>query len=134
MHRMLATALSILYVLTSNPGFAASRQGQTPSEAPSNLKKQLAMLRTGTVVEVRLRQRGSEKITGKLGSMTDQGFEVQTVKSGTVSSEKVAFADVQSVKKKGMSRMKKLVVIGIVVGVLWVVGAIGATGALGGTS
>ncbi len=66
-------------------------------------------------MEVRLRQKGSEKIAGKLGPVTDEGFEVQTVKSGKVSNEKVAFADVNSVKeKRGMSRGHKILLVVLV--------------------
>jgi hypothetical protein len=78
------------------------------------------------VIEVKLQQKGSEKITGRLGSITGEGFEVQTVRSGQVSSQKVAFDDVKSVKEKhGMSVVTKaLIVTGIVVGALAALGGI----------
>jgi hypothetical protein len=100
MRRMLTTALTIVFVFTSNPSYGALAPGQKPSEPASDPKKQVALIPAGKVVEVKLQQKGSKKITGKLGPVTDEGFEVQTVKSGKISSEKVAFADVKSVKEK----------------------------------
>jgi hypothetical protein len=61
------------------------------------------LIPAGTVVVVLVQQKGIKKITGNLGLVTDEGFEVQTVKSGKVSFEKIAFADVESVEKRGTS-------------------------------
>jgi hypothetical protein len=97
---------------------------QSPASA-SDLKRQLALIPAGKTVEVKLKQEGSKKITGKLGPVTDDGFEVQTVRSrfslseepGKVSTEKIAFADVESVKKRGMSLGAKVGIgIGVAVG------------------
>jgi len=120
MRRTLATALAILLVLSSSPSFAAAPQGQTPGAPAAALKQQLVSIPAGAVVEVRLQQKGSAKLTGKLGTVTDEGFEVQTVKSGKVSTEKLAFADVKSVKeKKGMHIVpKSLILAGVVIGIL----------------
>lgn len=75
---------------------------------------------------MKLQQKRSKEITGRLGSITDEGFEVQTVKSGNVSSEKVAFVDVKTVKEKhGMSLVTKtLIVTAVVVGVSALIGGI----------
>jgi hypothetical protein len=113
---MLRQALCCFLILTlvglGRPVLAAE---QSPSSA-SDLKRQLALIPAGKTIEVKLKQEGSKKITGKLGSVTDEGFEVQTVKSrfslseepGKVSTEKIAFADVESVKKRGMSLGAKI--------------------------
>lgn len=115
MRRMLVTALTVVFVFTSSPGYAALPPGQTPSMGASDLRQQLATIPPGTVVEVSLRQKGSEKIAGKLGPVTGDGFEVQTVKSGKLSNQKVAFADVKSVKeKRGMSRGRKVLLVVLV--------------------
>jgi len=132
MRRTLATALAILLVLSSSPSFAAAPQGQTPGAPAAALKQQLVSIPAGAVVEVRLQQKASAKLTGKLGTVTDEGFEVQTVKSGKVSTEKLAFADVKSVKeKKGMHvATKALIATGVVIGVLFaIVGIAVAAGA-----
>ena len=97
---MLREMLSCLLILTlvglSRPALGA----QQSSGAASDLKQQLVLIPTGAVVEVKLQQKGSQEFKGKLGPVTDEGFEVQTIKSGKVSSEKVAYADVKSVKEK----------------------------------
>ncbi len=74
-----------------------------PVLSTSDLRQQLLLIPAGTVVVVLVQQKGIKKITGKLGLITDEGFEVQTVKSGKVSFEKIAFADVESMEKRGMS-------------------------------
>jgi hypothetical protein len=84
--------------------------------ASDNLKQQLVGIPAGTVIEVKLQQKGSKKITGRLGLVSDEGFEIQSGQSGTVASEKVAFADVKSVKEKRGMRggVKTLIIAGIV--------------------
>ena len=74
-----------------------------PVLSTGDLRKQLLSIPAGTVVVVTVQQNGIKKMTGKLGLVTDEGFELQTVTSGTVSFEKIAFADVESVEKRGMS-------------------------------
>jgi hypothetical protein len=91
------------------------------------------MIPAGSIVEVKLKQKGSSTIRGRLGAITDEGFEVQIAKSGKVSSEKVTFTEVKSVKaKKGMSvTTKVLIAVGVVFAVCGVfVGILGATGRL----
>lgn len=119
MRRLVAVTLAVLCLSPSKPVFAGSVLDQTPAERAASLKQQVVGIPAGAVIEVKLQRKGSGKITGKLGSITDEGFEVQTVSSGQVSSQKVAFADVKSVKEKhGMSVVTKiLIVTGIVVAV-----------------
>ena len=126
MRRLVAGTLAVLCLFPSKPVFAGSVLDQTPAERAVSLKQQVVGIPAGAVIEVTLQQQGSRKITGKLGSITDEGFEVQTVSSGQVSSQKVASADVKSVKEKhGMSVVTKaLLVTGIVVGALAALGGI----------
>lgn len=118
MRRMLAIVLTIVFVFASKPGYSALTPGQEPSKGAGDLTQQLAMIRPGTVVEVRMHQ-NRRKITGRLGPVTDEGFEIEATKSGQISSEYVRLGDVESVKaKKGMRRLYKIL---IVVGVVWVI-------------
>ncbi len=107
---MLWQALCCFLILTldglGRPVLAAE---QSPASA-SDIKRQSALIPAGKNIEVKLKQEGSKKITGKLGPVTDDGFELQTVKSGQVSSEKIVFADVESIRKRGMSRGKKILI------------------------
>ena len=96
-----ATAFLLIVVLAGRPFGAAA---QTAGEKIATIKEQVVMIPTGSIIEVKLLQKGGSKIKGKLGSVTDESFVVQSVKSGKVTNEKVAFADVKSVKEKhGMS-------------------------------
>jgi hypothetical protein len=126
MRRLVAVTLAVLCLSPSKPAIARNALDQTPAERTASLKQQVVGIPAGTVIEVKFQQKGSEKITGRLGSITGEGFEVQTVRSGQISSQKVAFADVKSVKEKhGMSVVTKaLIVTGIVVGALAALGGI----------
>ena len=113
------SALLRLEGIAVKPGQSTEIQ---PVLSTSDLRRQLLLIPAGTVIEVMVQQNGSKKITGKLGSVTDEGFEVQTVKSGKISSEKVAFADVESVgKKKSVVAVKDVVVAGVVLAAVLVV-------------
>ncbi len=96
------------------------------SDLTSDLRRELLLIPAGKKIEVKLKQEGSKKITGKLGPVTDDGFEVQTGKSGQVSSDKIAFADVESVKEnKGMRPLYVvLIVVGGVIGAFIVGGGL----------
>ena len=131
MRRLIAVMLSFFCLCASNPAFGSSQPDQTSAERIASLKQQVVRIPAGAVTEVKLHQKGSKKITGRLGSITDEGFEIQTVESGKVSSEKLAFADVESVKEKhGMSLLTKTLIVTLaVVGALALIGGIiAATG------
>jgi hypothetical protein len=119
------------YIVTvAKAGFAPLRlvkivvkPGQSTEIQPvlntSDLRRQLLLIPAGTVVVVLVQQKGIRKITGKLGPVTDEGFEVQTVKSGKVSFEKIAFADVESVEKRGMSGAAKVLIgVGVITAIM----------------
>jgi hypothetical protein len=49
----------------------------------------------------------------------EESFDIQTSQSGKISTEKIAFADVKSVKKRGMSKsIKGLIIGGAIIGFL----------------
>jgi hypothetical protein len=78
-------------------------------------KEKLGKIAIGKVIEVKLVEKGSKKITGKLLSVSDESFEIQTAQSGSISNEKISFDTVKSVKKRGMRRAyKALIWIGVV--------------------
>jgi hypothetical protein len=122
MWRAMLSCLLILTLVVLGRPVVAVGQSSDPASA---VKKQLSSIPAGKKIEVKLKQEGSKKITGKLGSVTEDGFEVQTIKSGKVSSQKVAFADVDSVKKRGMGRGTKILIVTVVV-----VGAMGLVAAI----
>ena len=93
----LLTAFTLIHSSNLAVATPASSQG-TPAK-PSALKEQLIGMPAGSTVEVKLANK--QKLKGRLGQLSDDGFEVQTVKDGKVSVEKVAFSEVKSVKQKG---------------------------------
>ena len=103
-----AVTATICMVLLAAP---ASAQRAVPS-----VREQVAQISPGKRVEVRLR--GGKKLEGTLVLATESAFTVQADKNPM----NVAYQDVQSVKRKGMSGLKKGLIIG---GVVAVVGAVG---------
>ena len=80
-----------------------------PAEAQElTLKETLIEIPTGSVVSVKLVGKG--KLRGKLGSVTDSGFDLQTVKDGKISTQTLKYAEVKSIKhqEKGMSTAAKI--------------------------
>jgi len=98
--------------------------GPLPAMAQSP-KEKLAEIPVGKVVEVKLLEKGSKKITGKLLSISEESFEIQTGQSGSVSSEKILYAAVKSVKKKGMSAGRKaLIWTGVIIAGMGIAAAV----------
>jgi hypothetical protein len=87
----------LMVVLISQP-FCAVAQTQ------ATIKEKLDKIPIGKTIEVKLLRKGNNKIKGKLMVIESESFEVQTVQSGKESTEKIAFADVKSVKKSGMNK------------------------------
>ncbi len=74
----------------------ASR-GQSGAATRPTLKERILEVPPGTMIEVRLLNK--QKIRGRLGEVTDEGFSVQTAQGNKIDTQKVAFTDVKSVKK-----------------------------------
>ncbi len=87
-----------------------------------SIKAQLDKIPIGKAIEVKLLRGDGGEVKGKLMSVTGESFEVQTVRSGKISTEKIAFADVKSVKKRGMrGPYKALIIVGAVLGACGVI-------------
>lgn len=112
---------------------AKSRPDRQPNQSAEDfqrLKQKVLHFPAGSLVEVKLKQKGRGKVTGRLGSVTEEGFEVQTVISGKISNEDVRFVDVDSVKEKKKMSLSTKILIGVGIGLL-VVMIYGATIAFG---
>jgi|WetSurMetagenome_2_1015567.scaffolds.fasta_scaffold186150_1 hypothetical protein len=91
-----AVGLTVLLMWqTMAPGALA--QATKPREQV--LKEQVIEIAAGSVIEVRLLSK--EKLRGKLGPVSDAGFELQAVKDGKIQTQTVGFDQVQSLKVKG---------------------------------
>jgi hypothetical protein len=92
------TAL-LAVVLLLWPGLIqASGQLSKPSHDES-LKAQLIEIPTGSIVQVKLQNK--QRMRGKIGAVTDAGFELQTLREGRIATETLAFPQVKSVRLQG---------------------------------
>ena len=129
-------ALGMVFLIISAHCTAAAAEravGQVTGDGTGSLKEQIVQLPAGTVVEVKFLRKGEKNLVGRLGPVADSGFEVQAAKDGNVSSEKLVFTDVKSVKVKGKMHpaVKGAIIGGVAVGVLFAVfGIIVASGGI----
>jgi len=70
------------------------------------------------MVQVKLRSK--QKISGRLGEVTNEGFVVQTAAGDKIENQKISFNDVKSIKVtegggKG-ARVASYIIVGVVVG------------------
>jgi hypothetical protein len=118
-------------LLNSSMAGASMRDTAERALAEQNLKEQALRMPVGTVVEVKYLEKGSRKLVGRLGPVTDTGFEVQVAGGGMLTTEQVAYSDVKSLKeRKGMHPVTKGVIIGgVAFGVLVAILAISVAAA-----
>jgi len=83
------------------------------AQTQSDIKAQLDKIPIGKNIEVRLLREDDNKIKGKLVSVANDSFEVQTMKSGKTSNETIAFTDVKSVKKSA-AKTPVWVIVGLI--------------------
>lgn len=111
-------------------GVAQSASPQQPIQREQKLKEQLIDIPAGAVVVVRLENR--QKLRGRLGAVTDMGFDLQTMRDGRIVTSTLRFDQVQSIKHhKGVSTGAKIAIAvlgGIVAFVLIVVAIAAAHG------
>jgi len=112
MGNLKAIAVLLMVVLVCQRFSAAA---QKPEESKATIKAQLDRIPIGKAIEVTLLREDSSRIKGKLMSVIDESFEVQTVQSGKISTADIAFSDVESVKKSGMRQLYKVLIIVAVV-------------------
>jgi hypothetical protein len=121
------TAVLLIMLLLAPGSFAPAMAQEAKLPPEQALKAQLIEIPTGSVIEVKLRNK--EKRRGKLGEMRDADFDLQRVKDGKVVTEALRLADVKGVKVqgKGMSLPLKIVTGTLIgAGVLMVIGLIAA--------
>jgi hypothetical protein len=97
--------------------------GQAGTERKLTLKERILEVPPGTMIEVRLLNK--QKIRGRLGELTDEGFSLTTAQGEKIETQKVAFTDLKSFKKVEDTAGKKVgtgVLYGLAgIGVLFVV-------------
>jgi hypothetical protein len=71
--------------------------GQAGTERKLTMKERILEVPPGTMIEVRLLNK--QKIRGRLGELTDEGFSLTTAQGQKIETQKVVFTEVKSFKK-----------------------------------
>jgi len=89
---------------------AAAGSQASRSQKPT-LKERVIQIPTGAQVEVRLLNK--ERLRGRLGEISDEGFTVQIAQGSRIEIHKVAFSEVKSVKEIRKQNTVKYVFLGV---------------------
>ena len=106
---------SVLYAAGGKP--ILSHPQQTDDSPQPKLKQKVVETPVQTMVEVRLRSK--EKLRGRLGEVSDEGFALKVAQGNKIEDRQVAFADLKSFKAvegKGTSK-GPWIVLGVLAGV-----------------
>ena len=135
MRKVICIGLVFALLLSGLKSGAANVEESSPAQAETAAKKptireQAIEIEVGTATKVRLQSK--EKLRGRMGTISDEGFVLQVAKGNQIEDRKIAFDEVRSLKKiQGWSTASK-VAVGVlaVLGVLIVIGIAAASGAL----
>ncbi len=95
---ILATLIFGCTTLEARVGLpGAAPTGQTGPEPKPTIKQRILEIPPGSTIEVRLLNK--QKIRGRLGEVTDEGFSLTTAQGEKISTQKIAFNELKSVKK-----------------------------------
>jgi hypothetical protein len=83
--------------LEARVGALGPMPGAQESTAKPTLKERILEVAPGTMIEVKLLNK--QKIRGRLGELTDEGFSLTTAQGEKITTQKIAFAEVKSFKK-----------------------------------
>ena len=115
-------ALTLVYVLFGSSLLEARAtvpgRGGSPQGKPT-VQERVLNIPLGTMIEVSLLNK--QKLRGRLGEVTSDGFSLQTALGTKVETQKIAFTDVKSVKQVEGTTGKK-----VGKGLLWALAGIGA--------
>ena len=105
---------------------------QGDQQSSPTIQKQVEAIAKGSTVEVKTNLKRMKKVTGRLGEVSAEGFEVQVTQGQKVDSVRLRFADVTSVAEKLQHKKTSpwvwvLAGVGGAVLVLVIVGAVIAT-------
>ena len=102
----IAILMALLVLWLGLAPVASAQQAKLPNDRA--LKAKLIEIPTGSVIVVKMNNK--EKLRGKLGTITDAGFDVQTVREGKIESLTLTYGSVKSVDRqgKGMSTAGKV--------------------------
>jgi hypothetical protein len=90
---LICTAL----VLLCQPGWASQSSSEPSGAKHTSMKERFMLISAGSTIEFKLSN--NQKIRGRLGAISDSGFELQHTRDNQVVSESLAFETVKSVKR-----------------------------------
>lgn len=108
---------SVLEARVSVSASADSHPEETTNKP--TLQQRILEVPQGSMVEVRLMNK--QKLRGRLGEVTNEGFSLQTAQGNKIETQKIAYADVKSLKQVEGTTGKK-----IGKGVIYALAGIGA--------
>jgi len=95
--RAIATTLVAAFTICSTASaVGAPFSPQTGTEKAPTLKERVLAMPPHAMVQVKLRSK--EKIKGRLGEVTNEGFVIQTATGDKIDNHKVSFSGVKSIK------------------------------------
>lgn len=111
---------SILFIHSGLEAKARVPGATSPAQAESKptIEERILEIPPGTMIKVRLLTK--EKLRGRLGEITDEGFAVQTAKGNKIETRKIAFQNVKSISKVEAHKAGKTagwVVLGVLAGI-----------------
>jgi hypothetical protein len=68
------------------------------------MQERIGEIPTGSIVEVKTNLKKMKKVRGRLGTVTNEGFEIQVAKGQTIENVKLSFADVKSIAEKSQQK------------------------------
>ena len=103
------------------PGSSASIPAQVAQKL--TLQEQLIEIRPGSLVVVRLKNK--EKLRGRLGELSNEGFILKYTKSNKIEERKVSFDELKSIKSKRIKSKRGGSKVGTAV--VYMLAGVGAT-------
>jgi len=103
---------SVLEARVGASGNIAFLQEETTKKA--TIQEKILEVPPGTMIEVRLTNK--QKVRGRLGELSNEGFSLQTAQGNKVQTKKIAFTDVKSFKNAQGETVGKGIGRGIVYG------------------
>lgn len=121
LYKAIALGLAAVFL---NASIAAQDQPQSPSQSVGNMQQVLNKAREkDKVVKVILNEKidNQTKFSGKVSEISHSGFVVTNEKTGAT--RRFAYEDVRQVKRQGLSKAAKILIVsGVVVGTVVGVG------------
>lgn len=126
LRRVVAALLAVLLAVPA----ATAKPGN-----PASIKEQILNIRSGSSVEVRLTDKS--KLQGRLGEVSDSGFELQGLSGDKIGTQQVPFDRVQSVRDKSQASMGRslghgFIIAGVVIVAIVVIYFVACQGVCGG--